>query len=85
VSKLESVTTEVDTRTMEIVRSLARARGVTGEQFVAEAVRRVAESEANLDAFLKTGEEDIARGDFVEHDILIANLRRWRETRTRPS
>jgi predicted transcriptional regulator len=85
MNKIAKITADLDAATRAVVHDLALARGITDEAFAADAIRRVAESESDFDAFLKKGEDEIARGDFVEHDVLIANLRRWRETRTRPS
>lgn len=80
-----SITAPLDAATLALVEELAAARGMSRDAFAAEAIRRVAESEADFAAFLKVGEDQIARGEYVEHDTLLANLRRWRDSRVRPA
>ncbi|MEH3045659.1 hypothetical protein [Sphingomonas adhaesiva] len=80
-----SITAPLDAATLALVEELAAARGMSRDAFAAEAIRRVAESEADLAAFVRVGEEQIRRGDYVEHDTLLANLRRWRDSRVRPA
>lgn len=79
------ITPALDAETIALVDSLAAARGMTSEDFAAEAIRRVATGEADRAAFVKRGTAALARGDVVEHDAFVANLQAWRETRTRPA
>ena len=79
-----SITAPLDEVTLQLVTELAAARGMSREAFAAEAVRRVAETEADLAAFLRPGAEQIARGDFVEHEAFVADLTHWHEHRARP-
>lgn len=80
-----AITAEIDPVTLATVEQLARERGITGAAFAADAIRRVAEHDVDLLAFVKVGEESIARGDYIEHDAFVAQLRSWRETRVRSS
>lgn len=69
-----SITAELDAETMAIVNGLAAARGVTGAEFAAEAIRRVAESEADHQAFIQAGIDAADRGDVVSHEVVMAEL-----------
>lgn len=73
------ITAELDADTMAIVDSLAAAKGMTRPQFAAEAIRRVAESEADYRAFIQVGIDAADRGDVVPHDQVMAELDRMIE------
>lgn len=79
MAKLQPITAELDADTMMAVERLAKKRGVTGQQFAAEAVRRVAESEEDFDAFIQVGIDAIERGDVVPHEQVMAELDRMIE------
>jgi predicted transcriptional regulator len=68
------ITAELDTDTIAIVDSLAASKGITGAEFAAEAIRRVAESEADYHAFIQVGIEAADRGDVVPHKVVMAEL-----------
>jgi predicted transcriptional regulator len=68
------ITAELDTDTMAIVDSLAASKGITGAEFAAEAIRRVAESEADYRAFIQVGIDAADRGDVVSHEVVMAEL-----------
>ena len=68
------ITAELDTDTMAIVDSLAASKGITGAEFAAEAIRRVAESEADYRAFIQVGIDAADRGDVVPHEQVMAEL-----------
>ncbi len=74
MNALTSITAEIDSETMAIVDSLAAAKGMTGAQFAAEAIRRVAESEADYRAFIQVGIDAADRGDVVSHEDVMAEL-----------
>ncbi|WP_210731808.1 CopG family transcriptional regulator [Sphingomonas sp. PAMC26645] len=59
---------------MAIVDSLAASKGITGAEFAAEAIRRVAESEADYRAFIQVGIDAADRGDVVPHEQVMAEL-----------
>jgi predicted transcriptional regulator len=68
------ITAELDPDTMAIVDSLAASKGITGAEFAAEAIRRVAESEADYRAFIQLGIDAADRGDVVPHQVVMAEL-----------
>ena len=74
MNALTPITAQIDSETMAIVDSLAAAKGITGAQFAAEAIRRVAESEADYRAFLQVGIDAADRGDVVPHEDVMAEL-----------
>ena len=74
MSALTSITAQIDSETMAIVDSLAASKGMTGSQFAAEAIRRVAESEADYRAFIQVGIDAADRGDVVSHEVVMAEL-----------
>lgn len=69
-----SVTADLDEATAALVDRLAQTRGVTPEAFAAEAVRRVAESEADFEAFVQVGIDAADRGEMVPHEVVMAEL-----------
>jgi predicted transcriptional regulator len=74
MNALTPITAEIDSETMTIVDSLAASKGITGAQFAAEAIRRVAESEADHRAFIQVGIDAADRGDVVSHEAAMAEL-----------
>lgn len=64
----------LDAETYAMVERVAMARGRTTEDFAAEAIRRVAESEADYDAFLQEGIDSLDRGEGVPHAQVMAKL-----------
>ena len=71
---LFSITAPLDAGTLALVDRLALARGMTGADFAAEAIRRVAETEADFDAFLQEGMDAADRGELVDHDEVMKEL-----------
>lgn len=74
---------ELGEETLALVERLAAARGMSRDDFAAEAIRRVAESEADFAAFLQVGADQIARGEFVAHDEVMDELSEMIERRRR--
>jgi predicted transcriptional regulator len=70
----QTINTEVDAETMAAVERVARRRGISNEQFVAEAVQRVAASDDDFDAFIQAGVDAIERGEVVPHEDVMAEL-----------
>jgi predicted transcriptional regulator len=68
------VVAELDAETMALVERLAAARGMTDADFASEAIRRVAESEADFDAFIQVGIDQADRGEVVDHTEVMAML-----------
>lgn len=70
----ETITASVDAETLAIVDQLARERGISIAEYAAEAVRRVAESEADFQAFIQVGIDAADRGDLIPHEEVMAEL-----------
>lgn len=74
MGKMTAITAEVDDETLALVDRLARANGRSRASYAAEAIRRVAESEADLLAFVQVGIDAIERGDVVPHEEVMAKI-----------
>ena len=74
MSKSAVITARLDESVMTLVDQIAKANGRSRSWFVAQAVQRVAESEAEFLAFVQEGEDAIARGEFHSHAEIIAEL-----------
>lgn len=69
-----TLSADLDAATLALVEQVADRRGQTSGQFAAEAIRRVAESEADFDAFIQVGIDAADRGDVVPHAQAMAEL-----------
>lgn len=65
---------EVDAETLALIDGLSLERGTSDAQFAAEAIRRVAESEAHFQAVLQEGVDAADRGERVSHEEVMAEL-----------
>jgi predicted transcriptional regulator len=74
MSKQSVISARVDAETLALVDEVAKAQGRSRAWFAANAIKRVAESEADFLAFIKKGEDDIAAGRTVPHDEVMAML-----------
>lgn len=72
-----SITAPLDPATLAMVEDLAKARGISGEQFAAEAIRKVAEHDAELRAFIQDGIDSLDREGGISQDEMEA----WIEER----
>lgn len=68
------ITASLDAETLALVDRLALARGISGAEFAAEAIRRVAESEADYAAFVQVGIDELDRGEGIPHEQVMAEL-----------
>lgn len=68
------VTARVSSETLALIDRAATSRGRSRSWFVAEAVKRAAEAQAEFDAFVQEGIDAIERGDIVPHDAVMADL-----------
>ena len=66
------IVADLDAETMAVVERVAKRRGVTNSAFAAEAIRRVAESDDDFDAFLQAGIDQLDRGEIVSQDEMEA-------------
>jgi predicted transcriptional regulator len=68
------ITASLDAATVALVDRLAKARGMSGADYAAEAIRRVAETEADYAAFLQVGIDQLDRGEGIPHEQVMADL-----------
>jgi len=74
MSKTAVITARLDAETLELVDRLAGAQGRSRSWFAAQAIKQVAEREAEFWDFIQKGIDDIEAGRFVEHDEVMAEL-----------
>lgn len=77
MSKSAVITARLDEETLKLVDQVARAHGRSRAAFAAQAIRQVAESEAELMAFVREGVDAADRGELVTQD----EMERWFEER----
>ena len=82
MSKSTVITTRLDAETLGLVDKVASAQGRSRAWFAAEAIRRVAESEADFLAFVQAGIDSADRGELTPQDEVFANLRDRRRRRS---
>lgn len=69
-----TITAAVDAETFALVDRLASAKGVSGAEYAAEAIRRVAESDEDFQAFIQVGIDSADRGELISHEDMMAEL-----------
>lgn len=74
MTKQTVISTRVDQETLALIDAAAQAQGRSRAWFVANAVKRVAEVEADFAAFVQVGLDDIAAGRTVPHEEVMAEL-----------
>ena len=74
MNKPIAITAYVDADTLAAVEQLAAVQGRTVSEFAAEAIQRVAESEADYRAFIQRGIDELDRGEGIPHEVVIAEL-----------
>lgn len=74
MSKSSVITARVDADTLALVDKVAKSQGRSRAWFVARAVQRAAESEADFMAFVQEGLDDIAAGRTVPHEEMLLLL-----------
>jgi predicted transcriptional regulator len=75
------ITTRLDADTIALVDKVAASHGRSRSWFVAEAVKRAAESEADFLAFVQAGIDSADRGELTPQAEVFDNLRRRRRER----
>ena len=68
------ITANIDETTLALVEQLTKAQGRSIEDFASEAIRRVAESEADYAAFIQEGIDAADRGELIPHEEVMAEL-----------
>ena len=74
MSKSSVITARVDSDTLALVDQVAKSQGRSRAWFVARAVQRAAESEADFMAFVQVGLDDIAAGRIIPHEEMLTLL-----------
>lgn len=69
-----SLTADIDVETLALVERVAAEQGMTSGQYVAQAVRRVVESDDDFRAFVQAGIDAADRGETVPHAVVMAEL-----------
>jgi predicted transcriptional regulator len=72
--EMRPITTAVDAATDDAISRLAAARGITRDEFAADALRRVAHEDEELLAFAQVGIDAADRGELIPHDVVMAEL-----------
>jgi len=70
-----SITAAVDAETLALIDRVAGTRGQSREAFAAEALRRVAEHEADFADFIQAGIDSAHRGELIPHEDVMSELR----------
>lgn len=74
MSKTSVVTTRLDDETIAQMDKFAKARGHSRAWYVAQAVRRVVESEADFTNFIQQGIDAADRDDVIPHEDMVAKI-----------
>ena len=74
MNKPATITAHLDAETFAIVEELAAWQGRSIAEFAAEAIQRVAESQADYRAFLQEGIDSLDRGEGIPNDVVMAEL-----------
>jgi len=77
MEQVATITAAVDPVTLALIDRVATAHGRSRAEFVAEAVQRVAETEADLLAFVQEGIDAAERGEVIGSD----EMDRWFDAR----
>jgi len=75
------ITAALDADTHALVERIAADRGMTTADYAAEAIRRVAESDADFRNFVQAGIDSADRGELTPQDVVFARLRERRQQR----
>ena len=68
------ISARVDSETLALVDRVTKAQGRSRSWFAAQAIKRAAEEEAKLLAFIQEGIDDADRGDVIPHEEVMAEL-----------
>jgi len=74
MSKTAVITARLDVETLALVDKIAKGQGRSRSWFAAQAIQRVAESEADFLAFVQEGIDAAERGDVIPHEEVMAEL-----------
>lgn len=74
MSKSAVITARVDPETLALIDKLVAAQGRSRAWFVAKAVQRAAEAEADFLAFVQEGIDAADRGELIPHEEVLAEI-----------
>ncbi len=77
--EMRPITTAVDAVTDDAISRLAAARGISRDEFAADALRRAVRADDELAAFVQVGIDAAERGDLIPHAVVFAELRERRK------
>jgi predicted transcriptional regulator len=83
MSKSAVITTRVDEETLALIDRVAQASGRSRAWFAAQAIREIAEREADFLAFVQEGIDAADRGELIPHDDLMTRFHARRQSRSR--
>ena len=69
-----AIETPIDPSLRSTLDALAAERGLSSEDYAAEALRRVVESDQDFRAFIQEGIDAAERGELVPHEDVMAQL-----------
>ena len=75
MSKTAVITARLDEETLALVDKVAKSQGRSRSWFAAQAIRRVAESEAEFLAFVQQGIDEADRGELIPHEKVFREIR----------
>ncbi len=71
------ITARLDAETLALVDRVSKAQGRSRSWFAARAIKRAAEAEAELQAFIQEGLDSAERGELIDGDEVFAMLDGW--------
>jgi predicted transcriptional regulator len=74
VNAHSGITAALDAETLALAERVAAQRGMSLTEYAAEAIQRVAESDADFDAFIQAGIDSADRGELIPHAEVMAEL-----------
>jgi len=80
--KTSVVTARLDPETLAALDRLGEYCDRSRAWLVAQAVKRYVKEESKFFAFLQEGEDDIARGDYVTHEQLVAEIQAMQQEKS---
>ncbi|MEG3087672.1 CopG family ribbon-helix-helix protein [Sphingomonas sp. PB4P5] len=69
-----TITADIDAATLALLERVAKKRGMTPATFAAQAIRRVAKHEADFDAFIQEGIDDLDAARTVPNEVVMVEL-----------
>ncbi|KQM30137.1 hypothetical protein ASE59_09640 [Sphingomonas sp. Leaf10] len=76
--EMRPITTAIDAATDDAISRVAAARGITRDEFAADAIRRAVRADEELTAFVQVGIDAADQGELIPQDVVFAELRERR-------